>query len=263
MTTISTRTPADCDSAAHLVVDPAKFWASTHEFYVDDADYHHLARVLRVTTGDLVSVTDGRGAWVETVVGAQWSAQCLERSSEVTVVAKPNIISEIAFALTKADKPDLVIQKLTELGIDRVTPFVAERSIVRWDAQKAAKNLVRFEAIAREAVQQSRQVWLPVITPVCKFRELVAARTNDERQSKNVVVRCDRGGVSIDSLFASLPTNAGLEITLAIGPEGGWTQIERQLLPDAVSLTGNVLRAETAAIVAGALLVRAVGYADQ
>jgi 16S rRNA (uracil1498-N3)-methyltransferase len=243
---------------AHLVVGQTTLLANNHEVLVDDNDFHHLARVLRVKPGDVVSVTDGCGGWVETVVGTRWSSQCLEVAGDLIIVPKPTVVTEIAFALTKADKPEFAVQKLTEIGINRITPFVSERSIARWDEDKAAKHLLRFQAIAHEAVQQSRQVWLPVITPVSTFRALVAERAKRVPLASNFFGRCDRGGPSLDERFETLSTSSKFEVTLAIGPEGGWAQSERQLLPDAVSLTDSVLRAETAAIVAGAFLVRAL-----
>ena len=81
----------------------------------------------------------------------------------------------IGFALTKGDKPELVVQKLTELGVDRIVPFVAERSVVRWDDDKAARNVERWRAIAREAAAQAHRPWLPEVAEVRPFAEVVAA----------------------------------------------------------------------------------------
>ena len=140
----------------------------------------------------------------------------------------------IAFALTKGDKPELVVQKLTELGVDRIVPFFAERSVVRWDDERAQRNLDRLRRVAREAAMQSRRVTLPAITDVASVASIGAQG----------FVRADRGGVPLSLACASV----------AIGPEGGWSDDECRSWPGSVSLAATVLRAETAAIAAAAVL---------
>ena len=144
----------------------------------------------------------------------------------------------VGFALTKGDKPELVVQKLTELGVDRIVPFVAERSVVSWDPAKAERNVARWRAVAREALRQSRQVWEPEVAAVSTFAEV--CRETDG------IVRSDLGGDPPDPQRHHL---------LLVGPEGGWSHAERDGVAATVSLGRSILRAETAAIVAGTLLV--------
>jgi 16S rRNA (uracil1498-N3)-methyltransferase len=141
----------------------------------------------------------------------------------------------VAFALVKGGRPELVVQKLTEIGVDRITPFVAERSIVRWDDEKGWRQHARFTKVAREAAMQSRRSWLPVVEEVTTFAAVTARRG---------AVLADRGGrpPSLDRPLA------------IVGPEGGWSDEERQVGLDSMALGTTVLRAETAAIVAGAML---------
>jgi 16S rRNA (uracil1498-N3)-methyltransferase len=129
----------------------------------------------------------------------------------------------------------LVVQKLVELGIDDIRPFAAERSVVRWDEAKATKNQQRLERVAREAVMQCRRAWVPVVHPVVAFDD-VAHLTG--------AARADLGGA---------PVSLDHPVVL-VGPEGGWTAAERAVDVPVVALSGAVLRAETAAITAGALL---------
>lgn len=211
-------------TAPHVIVD------SVFEPALHDADAHHLAKVLRLRDGDLVSATDGRGQWC-------W---CAFRSSELEILADPQFVPApktvltVGFALVKGSKPELVVQKLTELGIDIITPFVAERSVVRWDDAKIARQGERLTRVAREASMQSRRVWLPTIRDVARFSELVSVPGT---------VRADRDG-------AHLSTD---HTTVLIGPEGGWAENETTLTPS-VGLGPQVLRAETAAIAAGTLM---------
>ena len=145
----------------------------------------------------------------------------------------PNVT--VAFALVKGQKPELVVQKLTELGVDSIVPYLAERSVVRWDVDRAATNRKRLIRVAREAAMQSRRCWLPDIAAVATFAGVAALPE---------AVMADRGGAPL-----TLATS-----TVLVGPEGGWSAGERQTGLPAVGLSEHVLRAETAAIAAGVAL---------
>jgi 16S rRNA (uracil1498-N3)-methyltransferase len=194
-------------------------------------DVHHLAKVRRLRNGDLVSATDGRGSW-------RWCAfenASLSVVGDISVEPEPSPRLTVGFALVKGGKPELVVQKLTELGIDSIFPFIAERSVVRWDDAKTERQGERLTKVAREASMQSRRVWLPTVAPVARLSDLV---------SLEGVVRADRDGRALSS------TNT----TVLIGPEGGWSPAEADTTPG-VGLGRTVLRAETAAIAAATLMV--------
>ena len=128
------------------------------------------------------------------------------------------------------------MQKLTELGIDRIVPFRAARSVVQWDAAKAAKAVDRLRLVARAAAMQSHRPWLPEVTDVAVLTDLVG-----------------QPGVAMAERSAAVLGEA--HTTVLVGPEGGWTDDELALPVPPVGLGGHVLRAETAAIAAGVLLV--------
>ena len=192
-------------------------------------DHHHAARVLRVRDGDAITVSDGAGAWRSCRFGP-------ELVVDSDVCSEPAVTQPITvcFALTKSTKPEFVVQKLTEVGVDRIVPFTAERSVVRWDGDKTAARLQRWQVVAREASMQSRRVWLPEVAPVATFSQV----------AHGSAVLADTGGRAV---------RAGDRLVL-IGPEGGWSDDERASVPDRVCFSPGVLRAETAAVVAGALL---------
>jgi len=195
-----------------------------------DADRHHLERVLRVRAGDPITVGDGRGRWRPCRLGPE-----PEPVGAVQKVARPTPELTVGFALIKGGRPELVVQKLTELGTDRIVPFIAARSVVRWDADKATRNRERFRRVAREAVMQCRRAWMPEVEPVRTFPEL-AARPG--------AAMADRRGEPL-----------GLDTTIVlIGPEGGWDQREEASGMPRVVLSDAVLRAETAAIAAAVVL---------
>lgn len=199
---------------------------------LDEDDHHHLARVLRVRDGDPITISDGRGRWRP----AQF-APAPEPVGDVVEVPAPASPVAVAFAVVKGGRPELIVQKLTEIGVDRIVGYTAERSVVRWDRDRAARNHERWQRIAREASMQSRRCRLPVVEPVSVFADL--AREPGAR-------RCEPGAPLVR---VAVPL-------LVIGPEGGFSENERALLPaEAVGLGPNVLRTETAAMVAAALAV--------
>ncbi len=197
---------------------------------LDDDDRHHLERVLRLRPGAPLTVGDGAGRWRECRFGFD-----LEPTTEVRVVAGSEPSIGVGFALIKGGRPELVIRKLTELGVDRIVPFTAEHSVVRWDADKAEQAGRRFERVAREAVMQCRRAFLPDVADVCSFVEVA---------SQPAVAMADMGGSALSSATR----------LILVGPEGGWSDAERSLGLARVALAAPVLRAETAAIAAGVLL---------
>lgn len=199
---------------------------------LDADDRHHLERVLRLRVGELVTVADGAGAWRCCTLAA---AGRLEPGGEVCHVPPPVPALTVAFAVTKGDRPELAVQKLTELGVDRMTPFHAQRSVARWEGDRAARHVARLRRVAREAAVQCRRAWLPVVDDLADLRVLLGAP-----------------GAALADPAGAPPTLA--HPTVVVGPEGGFTDDERSLASATVRLGPLVLRAETAAIAAGSLL---------
>jgi 16S rRNA (uracil1498-N3)-methyltransferase len=196
---------------------------------LDPGDRHHLERVLRVRAGGDLTVSDGRGAWRTCRLGPE-----LAPTSDIAVDPAPEPPITVGFALVKGERPEWIVQKLTEAGVDVIRPFAAARSVVRWDDRKADANAARLARVAREAAMQCRRTRLPVVEPLAPF-DLVASGPG--------VALADIGG---GPLTLATPT-------VLVGPEGGWSDDERAGRV-AVGLAGPVLRAETAAIAAGLLL---------
>jgi 16S rRNA (uracil1498-N3)-methyltransferase len=212
-------------TAPHLGVDDVVAPVLTPD------DRHHLERVRRVRPGDPVSVTDGRGGWRWCRFGSE-----LEPDGPVEHDQVPEPRITVAFAIVKGERPELVVQKLTELGVDRIVPFVAERSVVRWEPEKATRQVERLRRVASEAAMQCRRTWWPRVDELATFAEVCRLPG---------AAGAELGGEPPDLRFP----------TLLIGPEGGWADAERAALPALVGLGSTVLRAETAAIAGAALLV--------
>ena len=222
--------PADTDlrrqSGPHVFVDDLDVPT------LSEGDHHHLAKALRVKDGDAITVCDGAGRWRTAAFGPMPVPV-----GPIIGVAAPQWPLRLACALTKASKPEIVVQKATELGVDEIVFFHGIRSIARWDDAKVAKSMGRLARVAREAAMQSRRVTLPVVRFVADAQALATEAD---------WARADFGGEPI----------RGAHRSIAIGPEGGWDPAEPDLFPTAVDLGPSVLRAETAAIAATTLMAQ-------
>lgn len=213
---------------------------------IDDDDRHHLGRVLRVRDGEPMVLCDGRGSWRPARFGP-----VVEITGEIATVRRPAPSLTLGFALIKGDRPELVVQKLTELGIDRIVGFTSDHGVVRWDAKRADRQLARWRRVAREAAMQCRRTHLPEVADVTTFAALVAERPG--------AVMADFDGRPLDARWFEGVGGAdgGLQSdgpTVLIGPEGGWSEAERGLGLPTVRVGEHVLRAETASIAAATLL---------
>jgi 16S rRNA (uracil1498-N3)-methyltransferase len=210
-------------TAAHVVV------ASVDAPVLEPDDAHHLLRVLRLRPGSLVSVTDGRGG----VVACELSPAGLSVVGPVSFVPRPAPPLTVAFAPVKGDRPEWAVQKLTELGVDRIVLLETDRGVVRWPAERAASHVARLRTVARQAVMQSRRCWLPSVEGVLGLGDLT-------------------GPVAIAAPFGRPPSLDWP--TVLVGPEGGWSDDELAADLPRMALGEAVLRTETAAVAAGVLL---------
>ncbi|MBV8959302.1 MAG: 16S rRNA (uracil(1498)-N(3))-methyltransferase [Actinobacteria bacterium] len=217
-------------AAAHVFVDDLDAPALSSD------DGHHLSRVLRLRAGEVVTASDGAGRWRACSFA---DGGVLRVTGDVVVEPAPAPSITVGFALTKGERPEWTVQKLTELGVDRIVPLAAARSVVRLEGDRAAAQHRRWQKVAREAAMQSRRVWLPAVEPVTAVATVL-----------------DEPGVAVAEAGGGPP---GLEWpTVLVGPEGGWSEEELAAADGAnaprVDLGPTVLRAETAAITVAALL---------
>jgi 16S rRNA (uracil1498-N3)-methyltransferase len=227
--------------------------AAAAQVFVDDMqeaaiapeDAHHLGKVLRLHAGEEVIVSDGRGHWSRRAWGGDTGplaplAGAAGLGGDGAVVSEPAATPTltVAFAPTKGERPEWVVQKLTELGVDRVVPILTARSVVRWDGGRGATAVARLRRVAREAAAQCRRVWLPEVSDVLHFADLPGLAAPGE------VVLAQLSGDRPD------PTHR----VVAVGPEGGWSAEELGGGLPTVGFGLSVLRAETAAVTAGALM---------
>jgi 16S rRNA (uracil1498-N3)-methyltransferase len=205
---------------------------------LSEHDAHHLFRSLRLRPGETVSVSDGNGRWRLCRVGGGRGDPRLEEAGPIAEVPRPTPALTVGFALTKGGRPEQVVQKLTELGVDRLVPLVTARSVVRWSQANAAGHLERLRRVAREAAMQSRLAYLPEVLAVHDLTEVA------DRWPHGELAMAHPGGRPI-----SLEWH-----TVLVGPEGGWDPAELASGLARVDLGPTRLRAETAAVAAGVLL---------
>lgn len=223
-------TPTDLETlrhaSAHVIVDQVDAPALGHDAA------HHLFRVLRLREGEVVTVTDGAGRWRRCRVadggvipdGDVCTTGRADGGHEVT----------IACAIPKRDRPEWIVQKLTELGVARIVLLHTDRSVVRWQSDRADRHLAKLRKVTIEALQQSRGLVLPdIVGPVDATTVLPEA------------VIAEPGGRPL----------TGHDRTIAIGPEGGWSDGELASAADRVTLGDRVLRVETAALAAAARVI--------
>jgi 16S rRNA (uracil1498-N3)-methyltransferase len=226
--------------------------AAAAQVFVDDLaqpvlsaeDERHLGRVLRLRGGEEVIASDGAGRWCRTVWQGGGTLQALtggaglggDGSVQLEQAAHPALT--VAFAPTKGERPEWVVQKLTELGIDRIVPLLSERSVVRWQGQRGKTAVERLRRVAREAAAQCRRVWLPEVADVAHFSDLG---------------RLAGSGQVVLAQLSGDPPHASHRV-VAVGPEGGWSEDELGSGLPTVGFGLSVLRAETAAVTAGALM---------
>ncbi len=203
------------------------------------------AKSLRLRVGESVAITNGKGM----VAMAEMSSDDAYQIKEIETQAERSPRFHLVQALAKGDRDELAMQTCVELGLSSVTPWSADRSIVRWDG-KEAKNQTRWQQIAIEAMKQSQQSFRCEVQPLATTTQLTAAGTALVLDPK-----AER------TLEAVLPL--GDDVTLVVGPEGGISEAEFALLESKgfqrVRLGSSVLRTSSAGPAAIAALLFASG----
>jgi 16S rRNA (uracil1498-N3)-methyltransferase len=211
---------------------------------LSEEDHHHLAKVLRLRPDEKVALVDGRGSWRI----ARWrlspgaAFEFVDGESDVQFESRATPRITVGFALTKATKPEWVVQKLTEVGVDSIVPIVSERTVVKWHQDKAANNVERLRKVADEAAMQSRRVWRPAVTSLTPFGQLPSKQR----------VLAEPGSTRPLSMAAF--DSALDSVAIYVGPEGGWSAHELATATVLVDLGPTILRAETAAIATAIIL---------
>jgi 16S rRNA (uracil1498-N3)-methyltransferase len=212
----------------------------------------HLAKVLRAQVGQQFDIaTDGSVRRGE-ITGVSPDRVDFILHEPVDAVTRSQREVTLLLSIFKFDRMEWAIEKAVELGVSTIVPVIARRTETHL-ASAAEKRVERWRRIAREASQQSRRSDEPEIATPLKLQDAIAS------QSGTRVVLSEHESPDRISLKQILQQNFSAQLTLAIGPEGGWTQEELELFKKNewrfASLGSTVLRAETAAIAALAVAI--------
>jgi 16S rRNA (uracil1498-N3)-methyltransferase len=213
------------------------------------AEGRHAATVRRLSVGERADVTDGAGTIAECTVTRTGPGviELAVLTRRTVPAAEPRIV--VVQAIPKGDRGELAVEIMTEVGVDAVVAWQAERSVARWRADRAGKALARWQATAREAAKQSRRAWLPEVTGP-EGTPGIAARV----AAAGLAILLDPGA---PAAFGSLAMPHRGEIVVIVGPEGGVSLPEADALVRAGAVTARlgptVLRSSSAGAVAAAL----------
>jgi 16S rRNA (uracil1498-N3)-methyltransferase len=213
------------------------------------AHAEHLSRVLRARIGQEFDISIGNEVRRGRITSILPERVEFELGDAVPFPAPPQIT--LALSVFKFDRMDWAIEKCTELGASRIIPVIARRTEAHL-AAAAGKRVERWRRIARQAAEQSRQLSAPEIAAPIKLKDAVTLPGS----TRIVLSESEDQTTLKETLRSHIP---GREVVLAFGPEGGWTEAELEMFRNAgwsaASLGNRILRAETAAIAAIAIVV--------
>lgn len=241
----------------HFLVPPAA--VSDDRVVLRGDDAHHLRVVLRAGPGDLVSVADGTGSLLQTRVvrapadGHDAAGDVVLRIEARMHVPAPRPSLTVVHALPKGRKLDDVVQRLSEVGVDRLVPVHSARSQVRLTPVKAGKAVQRWRAVALAAAKQSRRARPLIVDDVGEWADAWP-------EAVPAVVLWEEATTPLRECLTGVGVAGAESLWLGVGPEGGLTADEaRGPGPVPASLGPVILRTETAALVAASLVLGAVG----
>jgi len=217
---------------------------------LDGPEGRHAATVRRLRTGEPVDLVDG--------VGTRATCEVVSTTRDtvtLTVVRRttepaPSPRITLAQALAKGDRGELAVELATEVGVDEVLPWTAARCVQQWHGERGQKSLEKWRSTAREAAKQSRRAWWPVVHEAGRIADVAAL-------AGTVLVLHEAATTRLSDV--ELPG----DVVLVVGPEGGLTGDELDVLEAAgaqvVRLGRTVLRTSTAGAAAAAVVSARTG----
>jgi 16S rRNA (uracil1498-N3)-methyltransferase len=216
----------------------------------------HAVSVARVRVGERIDLGDGRGTVLRTVVESVAGRDTLHaRVLARDEVPEPQPRLVVVQAIPKGDRAEAAVETMTEVGVDVIVPWQAERCIARWTAERAERSRAKWQGAARAAGKQSRRARFPKVAPLARTGDVVA-----------LVAASSAAAVLHEEAEAPLVGLVGPcvgDVVLVVGPEGGLTEDEVALLAGAGAVPARmgrtVLRSSTAGTVGAALVLAGTG----
>lgn len=215
---------------------------TNHHAQFSSSDEHHIRHVMRYKTGDpVIVIFDNQRFEAEMIVtNEQLSARIV---STLESPVKQHTVTLI-YGLPRSEKWELVLQKATELGVDRVIPFQSSKSLVRIDRSSEPSKQERWAKIVKEAVEQCERSTIPVIEPIRRSLDF------DDVQADLKLFALERTPITrtLAQRLSTIPSS----VVVVVGPEAGWTKQEADYFASKgyqlTSLGNDILRSETAAL---------------
>ena len=231
------------------------------EITLDGPEGHHAASVRRMRAGEAIQLTNGVDTHSRGVVVAVAPKSLTILIDSVEAIAQPKLSFGLVQALAKGDRDELAVQAATELGVARIVPWQADRSVSRWDG-KEAKGRERWQSIADEAAKQSLRAWFPEVTNSLTSKGLCGFVKDLTSQGAQVLV-LDPTAESGLGHFLDLKVVPQPSTAVIVGPEGGITNEELLEFEAAgaerVHLGSGILRTSTAGVAALSALIAGSG----
>jgi len=233
-----------------------------HTYVLDGTEGRHAGVVQRRRAGEQIDVVDGAGVRLHTVVEEVGGHGLTLRVTARELEPFPEPALVLVQALAKGDRDELAVEAATEVGVDVVVPWQADRSIVVWRGERAAKSQARWRATVRSAVKQSRRAREPVVEDAVDTAALASRVGQTVAGGGVALVLHESADDGLQGALATAATARG-EVLVVVGPEGGIADRELETLAEAgarpVRLGPHVLRTSTAGPVALALLSHHLG----
>lgn len=224
-------------------------------FTLSGAEAKHASVVRRMSAGEAIQLTNGRGLRIRGTVASSAQEFVVIKVSGKQLEPKPTVELVLVQALAKGDRDELAIQAATELGVTAVVPWQADRCVSRWEGSKVSKGIARWQQIVLEAAKQALRVWVPTVhEPVStkQFADLVSGYS----QVLVLDPTAEMGLTSVDLAAQG-------QVAIVVGPEGGISNAELSLLERAgatrIHLGVNILRTSTAGMAAISALQAKLG----
>jgi 16S rRNA (uracil1498-N3)-methyltransferase len=226
-----------------------EFLSTQRSIVITGSEAKHMTTVLRMSPGDRMILLGKAGERFQAVIEETTRHHVLVHLENPLPSPEPSPVHiTLCQALVKSHRMDLLVEKTSELGVNRVLPYLAERTVVQVDESKGHSKVKRWQEIARSAAKQSDRGTPAEIGPLYSFKEMLAVLS---AESAMRILLWERQGIR--SLRDLLRSNSPVARVIAmVGPEGGFTEREVKETGEAgfvsVSLGSRILRAETAAI---------------
>lgn len=222
-------------------------------------DVKHIKNVLRLQYGEKIQVcnSDTSKSYISKIIELNNDNIILEILEECSESTETKILVHIFQGLPKQEKMETIIQKSTEIGASDITPVKMERCVVKLDERAASKKIERWQKIAEVAAKQSKRDKIPIIHTCINLKSIY-----EKTKEYDIVIVAyeEERKTDIKQVLTQLPRNKDLKIAIIIGPEGGISKDEVELLNElpnlkTVTLGKRILRTETAPLVLASVIM--------